>query len=135
MNLNVPVDLQENITITTDTYPLVDELLAAVCDYPFLTNIIIEQTLPQLQKFAEVNYGCELSLSTFCTIEGHASIEVHLKQSSGVKKDVSLVVSILKTNGLIPLLRRIVRTLAGFLPLSYPVCGRCRNRHKHLKCP
>ena len=41
MNLNVPVDLQENIMITTDTYPLMDELLAAVCDYPFLTNIII----------------------------------------------------------------------------------------------
>ena len=123
MSLNVPGDLWENITITTDTYPSVDELLAAVCDYPFLTNIIIEQTLTQLRKFAEVNYGCELSISTFCTIEGHASIEVHLEQSSGVKKDVSLVVSILKTNGLIPLLKRIVRTLAGFLPLSYPVCG------------
>ena len=48
MNLNVPADLRENITITTDTYPLVGELLAAVSDYPFLTNIIIEQTLPQL---------------------------------------------------------------------------------------
>ena len=135
MNLNVPVDLQENITITTDTYPSVDELLAAVCDYPFLTNIIIEQTLPQLRKFAEANDGCELSISTFCTIEGHASIKVHLAQSSGVKRDVSLVVSILKTNGLIPLLKRIMRTLAGFFPLSYPACGRCGNRHKHLKCP
>ena len=135
MNLNVPVNLRENIMITTDTYPLVDELLAAISDYPFLTNIIIEQTLPQLRKFAEVNYGCELSISTFCTIEGHRSLEVHLEQSSGVKKDVSLVVSILKTNGLIPLLKRIVRTLAGFLPLSYPICGRCRNRHKPLKCP
>ena len=105
MNLNVPVDLRENIMITTDTYPLVDELLAAACDSQFLTNIIIEQTLPQLRKFAEVNYGCELSISTFCTIEGHTSLEVHLEQSSGVKKDVSLVVSILKTNGLIPLLK------------------------------
>ena len=135
MYLNVPVDLRENITITTDTYPSVDELLAAISDYPFLTNIIIEQTLPQLRKFAEVNYRCELSISTFCTIEGHTSLEVHLEQSSGVKKDVSLVVSILKTNRLIPLLKRIVRTLAGFLPLSYPVCGRCGNRHKPLKCP
>ena len=135
MNLNVPVDLRENITITTDTYPSVDELLAAISDYPFLTNIIIEQTLPQLRKFAEVNYRCELSISTFCTIEGHTSLEVHLEQSSGVKKDVSLVVSILKMNGLIPLLKRIVRTLAGFLPLSYPVCGQCGNRHKPLKCP
>ena len=120
--LNIPVDLQENIAIATDTYTTVDELLAAVCDYPFLINIIIEQTLPQFQKYTEVNYECELSIDTFCTIEGHASIEVHLKKSVGAKKDVSLVVSILKTNGLIPLLKRIVRTLAGFLPLSYSIC-------------
>ena len=135
MNLYIPVDIQENITIATDTYPTVDELLAAICDYPFLTNIIIEQTIPQLRKFTKVNYECELSINTFCTIEEHTSIEVHFEQSSGAKKDVSLVVSILKTNGLIPLLKRIVRTLAGFLPLSYPVCDRCGNRHKHLKCP
>ena len=135
MNLYIPVDKQENIAIATDTYLMVDELLAVVCDYPFLTNIIIEQTIPQLQKFTEVNYECELSINTFCTIEGHTSIEVHLEQSLGAKKDVSLVVSILKMNGLIPLLKRIVRTLAGFLPLSYPVCDQCGNRHKHLKCP
>ena len=135
MNLYIPVDLQEHIAIATDTYIMEDELLAAVCDYPFLINIIIEQTLPQLQKYTEVNYECELSINTFCTIEGHASIEVHLKQSAGVKKEVSLVVSILKTNGLIPLLRRIVRTLAGFLPLTYPICEQCGNRHKNQKCP
>ena len=122
MNLYIPVDLQEHIAIATDTYITVDELLAAVCDYPFLINIIIEQTLPQPQKYTEVNYECELSINTFCTIEGHASIEVHLKQSAGAKKEVSLVVSILKTDELIPLLRRIVRTLAGFLPLTYSVC-------------
>ena len=122
MNLYIPVDIQENIAIATYTYPMVDELFAAICDYPFLTNIIIEQTIPQLRKYTEVNYECELSINTLCTIAGNASIEVHLKQSSGAKKDVSLVVSILKTDGLISLLKRIVRTLAGFLPLSYSVC-------------
>ena len=135
MNLYIRFDIQENIAIATDTYLTVDGLLAAVCDYPFLTNIIIEQTIPQLRKFTEVNYECELSINTFCTIEGHTSIEVHLEQSLGAKKDVCLVVSILKMNGLIPLLKRIVRTLAGFLPLSYAVCDRCGNRHKHLKWP
>ena len=129
MSLYIPVDIQENIAIATDTYLTVDELLAAICDYPFLTNIIIEQTIPQLHKFTEVNYECELSINIFCTIEGHTSIEVHLEQSSGAKKDVSLVVSILKTNRLIALLKRIVRTLAGFLPLSYPTCDQCGNRH------
>ena len=72
MNLYISVDLQENIAIATDTYTTMDELLAAICDYPFLINLIIEQTLPQLQKYTEVNYECELSIDTFCTIEGHA---------------------------------------------------------------
>ena len=122
MNSHIPVDLQENIAIATDTYPMADELLAAVCDYPFLINLIIEQTSPKLRKYTEENYECELKIDTLCTIEGHASIEVNLKQSAGAEKDVSLVVSILKSDGLIPLLKTIVRTLAGFLPLSYSVC-------------
>ena len=42
MNSHIPVDLQENIVIATDIYPTVDELLAAICDYPFLINIIVE---------------------------------------------------------------------------------------------
>ena len=72
MNLYIPVDLQEHIVKATDTYIMVDELLTAICDYPFLINIIIEQTLPQLRKYTEVNYECELSINTFCAIEGHA---------------------------------------------------------------
>ena len=74
--------LQENIAIATDTYPMVDELLAAVCDYPLLINLIIEQTLLKLRKNTEENYECELKIDTLCTIEGHASIEVNLKQSA-----------------------------------------------------
>ena len=135
MNSCIPVDLQENIVIATDTYPTADELLAAVCDYPFLINIIVEQTLLKLRKYTEENYECELKIDTFCTIEGHASIEVTLKQSAGEEKDVSLMVSILKLDGLIPLLKTIVKTLAGFLPLPYSICNRCRNRHKNQKCP
>ena len=134
MNSHIPVDLQENIAIATDTCPTVDELLAAICDYPFLINIIVEQTLPKLQKYTEENYECGLKIDTLCTIEGHTSVEVTLKQSAGEEKDVSLVVSILKSDGLIPLLKTIVKTLAGFLPLPYSVCNQCRNRHKNQKC-
>ena len=70
-----------------------------------------------------------------CTIEGHTSIEVTVKQSAGEEKDFSLVVSILKSDGLIPLLKTIVKTLVGFLPLPYSVRNQCRNRHKNQKCP
>ena len=135
MNSCIPVDLHENIVIATDTYPTADELLAAIYDYPFLINIIVEQTLPKLQKYTEENYECELKIDTLCTIERHTSVEVTLKQSAGEEKDVSLVVSILKLDGLIPLLKTIMKTLAGFLPLPYSVCNQCRNRHKNQKCP
>ena len=134
MNSHISVDLHENIVIKTDTCPTADELLAAVCEYPFLIGVIIEQTLPKLQKYAEDNFGCELKIDTLCMIEGHTSVEVTLKHSAG-EEDVSLVISILKEDGLIPVLKTIVKTLAGFLPLPYSVCNHCRNKHKHRKCP
>ena len=109
MNSCIAVDLHENIVITTDTCPTADELLAAVCDYPFLIDVIVQQTLPKLRKYAEDNFDCELKVDTLCTIEGHTSIKVTLKHSRG-KEDVSLVISILKADGLIPLLKTIVKT-------------------------
>ena len=133
MNSHISVDLHENIVIKTYTCPTADELLAVVCDYPFLIDVIVEQTLPKLQKYAEDNFGCELKIDTLCTIEGHTSVKVTLKNSAG--KDVSLVISILKEDGLIPLLKTIVRTLAGFLPLPYSICNCCRKKHKNRKCP
>ena len=134
MNSRIAVDLHENIVITTDTCPTADELLAAVCDYPFLIDVIVQQTLPKLWKYAKDNFDCELKVDTLCTIERHTSIEVTLKHSTG-KEVVSLVISILKADGLIPLLKTIVKTLAGFLPLPYSICNRCRNKHKNQKCP
>ena len=134
MNSHISVDLHENIVIKTDTCPTADELLAAVCDYPFLIDVTVEQTLPKLQKYAEDNFGSELKIDTLCMVEGHTSVEVTLKHSAR-KEDVSLVISILKEDGLIPLLKTIVKTLAGFLPLPYSICNCCRNKHKNQKCP
>ena len=74
MNSCISVDLHENIVITTDTCPTTDELLAAVCEYPFLIDVIIEQ------KYAEDNFGCEIKIDTLCTIEGHTSVKVTLKR-------------------------------------------------------
>ena len=42
MNSCIAVDLHKNIVITTDICPTVDELLAAVCDYPFLIDVIVQ---------------------------------------------------------------------------------------------
>ena len=134
MNSCVSVDLHEDIVIETDTCPTAGELLAAVCEYPFLIDVIIEQTLPKLQKYADDNFGCELKIDTLCKIEGHTLVEVTIRHGAE-KEDVSLVISILKEDGLIPLLRTIVKTLAGFLPLPYSICNRCRNKHRCLKCP
>ena len=134
MNSRISVDLHENIVIKTNTCPTTDGLSAAVCEHPFFIDVIIEQTLPKLQKYAEDNFGCELKIDTLCMIEGHTSVKVTIKHSAG-KEDVSLVISILKEDRLIPLLKTIVKTLAGFLPLPYSVCNCCRNKHKSQKCP
>ena len=134
MNSHISVDLHEDIVIETDTCPTAGELLAAVCEYPFLIDVIIEQTLPKLQKYTEDNFGCELKIDTLCTIEGHTSVEVKLRHGAE-KEDVSLVISILKEDGLVPLLKTIVKTLAGFLPLPYSVCNHCRSKHRRLRCP
>ena len=104
MNSRISIELHEDIVIKTDTCPTADELLAAVCEYPFLIDVIIEQTLPKLQKYAEDNFGCKLKIDTLYMIEGHTSVKVIIKHSAG-KEDVSLVISILKEDGLIPLLK------------------------------
>ena len=122
MNSHISVDLHKNIVITTDTCPTADELLAAMCDYTFLIGVIVQQTLPKLRTYAEDNFDCELKVDTLCTIEGHTSIDVTLKHTTG-KEDISLVISILKADGLNPLLKTIVKTLAVFLPLPYYICN------------
>ena len=91
MNSRTSVDLCEDIVIKTDTCPTAGELLPAVCEYPFLIDVIIEQTLPKLQKYAEDNFDCELKIDTLCMIEGHTSVEVTIRHGVG-KEDVSLVI-------------------------------------------
>ena len=93
MNSCISVDLHEDIVVETDTCPTAGELLAALCEYPFLIDVIIEQTLPQLQKYADDNFGCELKIDTLCTIEGYTSVEVTIRHGAE-KEDVSLVISI-----------------------------------------
>ena len=54
MNSCISVDLHENIVIKTDTCPTADELLAAVCDYPFLIDVIIEQILQNFGSMQKI---------------------------------------------------------------------------------
>ena len=54
MNSHISVDLHENIVIKTDTCPTADELLGAICEYPFLIDVIIEQTLPNFRSMQKI---------------------------------------------------------------------------------
>ena len=45
MNSIIVVDLNEDILLETDISPTA-ELLALVCEQPFLIDVILEQTLP-----------------------------------------------------------------------------------------
>ena len=46
MNSIIAVDLNEDILLETDISPTADELLALVCEQPFLIDVILERTLP-----------------------------------------------------------------------------------------
>ena len=50
MNSRITVDLHENILLETDNYPSTDELIALVCEQPFLIDLNIQQILPQIKK-------------------------------------------------------------------------------------
>ena len=133
MNSRITVDLHEDILLETDNYPSADELLALVCEQPFLIDLTVQQILPQIKKYAKGYFDCTLDLNTLCTIEGHTSIEVKIKHFMG--DDIaSLALSILKDDKLVTLMQSTVRILAALLPLPYSICKCCKNKHKCKRC-
>ena len=122
MNSVISVDLSEVITMDTELSPTTEELLELVNDQPFLIDVSLEHSLPQLRRYADNNFGCAVELNTLCTIEGHTSVEVRLKHFA-VKLDASVTLSVLTKDGLISLLKDIIKTLAALLLLPYTVCS------------
>ena len=119
MNSRITVDLHEDILLETDIYPSTDELLALVCKQPFLIDLTIQQILPQIKRYAEDNFGCNLDINTLCTI-GHTLVEVKIKHFMG-DDTASLALSILKDDELVSLMKSTVRILTALLPLPYSI--------------
>ena len=134
MNSRIAVDLNEDILLETDISPTADELLALVCERPFLIDVTLKQTLPKIKRYAEDNFGCNIDINTLCTIEGHTSVEVKIKHFTR-DDNASLALLILKDDELVSLMKSTVRILAALLPLPYSVCKCCRTRYKPMKCP
>ena len=86
MNSVISVDINEVIPLETDLSTTIEELLALVCEQPFLIHITLEQALPRIRRYTEDNFGCNIEIYTLCTIEGHTSVEVKIKHSA-VKED------------------------------------------------
>ena len=134
MNSIIAVDFNEDILLETDLYPTADELLTLVCEQPFLIDVTLKRTLPEIKRYAEDNFGCNIDINTLCTVEGHTSVEVKIKDFMR-DDDASLALSILKDDELVSLIKSTVRILAALLPLLYSVFTHCKTRHKHKKCP
>ena len=49
MNSIIAVDLTEDILLETYISPTADELLALVCEQPFLIDVTLKGTLPKLR--------------------------------------------------------------------------------------
>ena len=58
------MDLHEDILLETDIYPSTDELLALVCEQPFLINLTVQQILPQIKRYAKDCFDCKLEVNT-----------------------------------------------------------------------
>ena len=129
----ISVDLSEIITMDAELSPTTEELLELVTNQPFLIDVSLEHSLPQLRRDAEDNFGCVIELNTLCTIEGHTSVEVRLKHFE-IKMDASITLSVLTEDGLVSLLKDI-KTLAALLPFPYAICSQCDTRHKCMRCP
>ena len=89
MNSVISVDLSEAVTIDAELSPTTEELLELVDDKPFLIDVNLEHSLHLLGRYAKDNFGCAIELNTLCTIEGHDSVEVRLKNFA-VKMDTSI---------------------------------------------
>ena len=134
MDIGLTIDVKEEISLKTDLSPTVEELCASVCKNPDQIDHTLEQLLPQLRRYAENNFGCNIELSTLFMIEGHTSVEIKIKHFSQTE-DASLAVSVLQKDDIVPLMKHMVQTLAALLPLPYSVCSHCKTKHKRLKCP
>ena len=111
-----------------------ERLLESVCDEPFLFDTKLEELLPRFKRYADDSFGCQIEFHTICTIEGHTSLQLTLRNFSGrVKAETTF--SIVHTEGLVNLLKESVKVVAAWLPLPYPVCKQCKQQYKCLKCP
>ena len=136
MNSVINVDLTEIITVNPEVYPYltVKELLESVCGEPFLIDTKLEELLPMFKQYTDDNFGCQIEFHTLCTIEGHTSIQLTLRNFLG-RLEAETTFSLVHTKGLLNLLKETVKAVAAWLPLPYPVCKQCNQEHKHLKCP
>ena len=136
MNSVINVDLTEIITVNPEVYPYltVKELLESVCGEPFLIDTKLKELLPMFKQYTDDNFGCQIEFHTLCTIEGHTSIQLTLRNFLG-RLEAETTFSLVHTKGLLNLLKETVKAVAAWLPLPYPMCKQCNQEHKHLKCP
>ena len=134
MDTGSPTNANEGNWLKTDLSPTVEELCTLVCKNPGQIDNTLEKLLPQLRRYTENNFGCNIELSTWFTIEGHTSVEVKIKHFSQTE-EVGLALSLLQKDDIVPLMKCTIQTLAALLPLPYSVCSHCKSKHKRLKCP
>ena len=82
VSLVVPVDLKETIQEIRTVHPYLqaEELINYFSKDPYKVDVAVSDILPQITRFAQHNFGCEVFIRVLCTIDGHASLEPVLRQ-------------------------------------------------------
>ena len=116
------------------TFCSAEQLEELVSDDPTKLQRLIHIIYPKCAALLKEHFGCIVKLNSFATIEGHLSIYL-LIYSEQSTKCACISVSSTEGEGLEVTIKKVLVTAAQALPLSFPSCSRCDQKHRWENCP
>ena len=111
-----------------------EQLEELVSDDPTKLQRLIYMIYPKCATLFKEHFGYIVKLSSFVTIEGHLSAYL-LIYPEHCTKCTRISVSSTEGEGLEAILKKTLLTVAQALPLPFPLCKKCQQKHTLEKCP
>ena len=116
------------------TFCSAEQLEELVSDDPTKLQRLIYVIYPKCAALLKEHFGCIVKLNSFVTIGGRLSIYllIYPEQST---KCARISVSSIEEEGLEVTLKKVLVAAAQALPLPFPSCSRCDQKHRLENCP
>ena len=116
------------------TFCSAEQLKELVSDDPTKLQRLIYMIYPKCAALLEEHFGCTVKLNSFATIEGHLSVYLLIYPELSTKC-ACISVSSTEREGIEVTLKKVLVTAAQALPLPFPSCSRCDQKHRLENCP